>query len=147
MVVLIDMGCDYDLGLDIGITRKQISDCEYQVNSLDQNAFMSLVRNLNEKQRTFFYHVLHKVKNDSLPFYCFLTGGAGVGKSIVTTSLYQAVTRYYSKCLSMCTDEIKAVKLKLCFVLLLGKQLTISVVIQYIHCFVFLLTKICNTNH
>lgn len=38
-----DMGYDYDLGLDIGITRKQISDCEYQVNSLDQNAFMSLV--------------------------------------------------------------------------------------------------------
>lgn len=76
---------------------------------MDQNAFTSLVRNFNEKQRTFFYHVLHKINNDSLQFYCFLTGGAGVGKSVVTTALYQAITRYYSKCLSMCPDEIKAV--------------------------------------
>lgn len=76
---------------------------------MDQNAFTSLVRSLNEKQRTFFYHVLHKIKNDSLPFYCFLKGGADVGKSVVTTAFYQAITRYYSKCLSMCPNEIKVV--------------------------------------
>lgn len=52
---------------------------------------------------------MHKIKNEELPFYCFLTGGAGVGKSVLTTALFQAITRYYVKCLSECPDEMKAV--------------------------------------
>lgn len=60
------------------------------------------------KDRMFFYHVLNKIKNGDLPFYCFLTGGAGVGESIVTTVLYQAIARYCAKSLSHSPDEIKA---------------------------------------
>ena len=30
------------------------------------------------------------------PFYCFLSGGAGVGKSHVTKALYQAALKYYN---------------------------------------------------
>lgn len=62
-----------------------------------------------KKQNVFFYHVSHKIKNEDLPFYCFLTGGVCVGKSVLTTVLFQAKTRYYDKCLSECPDEMKAV--------------------------------------
>ena len=30
------------------------------------------------------------------PFYCFLSGGAGVGKSHLTKTLYQAALKYYN---------------------------------------------------
>lgn len=30
------------------------------------------------------------------PFYCFLSGGAGVGESHVTKALYQAALKYYN---------------------------------------------------
>lgn len=73
-----EVGHEYDLGIDLGITRKQVN-CETLVNCMNQNDFMCLTRNLNEKQRIFFYHILNKIKNDDFPFYCFLTGGAGVG--------------------------------------------------------------------
>lgn len=84
-----EMGHAYDLGLDLGISRKPING-ETLVNSMNLNDFISLARSLNERQRMFFYHILNKIKNGDLPFYCFLTGGADVGKSIVTTVLYQA---------------------------------------------------------
>ena len=35
-----------------------------------------------------------KTSND--PFYCFLGGGAGFGKSHVTKPLYQAALKYYN---------------------------------------------------
>ena len=31
-----------------------------------------------------------------IPFYCFLSGGAGVGKSHLTKALYQAALKYYN---------------------------------------------------
>lgn len=102
-----DIGLDYDIGLDLGITRKQISICDTPVNSLSHNDYMNLVRTLNEKQKIFFYHVLHKMKMNEGPIYCFLTGGAGVGKSIVTTAIYQAVTRYFAKKIHENPDDVK----------------------------------------
>lgn len=103
-----EVGHEYYLGIDLGITRKQVS-CETLVNCMNRTDFMCLTRNLNEKQKVFFYHVLNKIKNDDFPFYCFLTGGAGVGKSVLITALYQAITRYYTKSLADCPDDIKAV--------------------------------------
>lgn len=103
-----DTGHTYDLGLDLGISRKQING-EPLVNSINLDNYLSLTRNLNERQKMVFYHVLNKIKAGDLPFYCFLTGGAGVGKSIVTTALYQAITRFYAKSVTHSPDEIKAV--------------------------------------
>jgi len=39
---------------------------------------------------------LHLIKTSEEPFYCFLSGGAGVGKSHVTKALYQAALKYYN---------------------------------------------------
>ena len=55
-----------------------------------------MVQILNKEQKEFFYHVLHFMKTSNDPFYCFLSGGAGVGKSHVTKALYQAALTYYN---------------------------------------------------
>ena len=39
---------------------------------------------------------MHQIKTSEEPFYCFLSGGAGVGKSHVTEALYQAALKYYN---------------------------------------------------
>ncbi len=44
---------------------------------------------LNKKQREFFYHALHLIKTSHKPFYAFLSGGGGVGKSHLIKSIYQ----------------------------------------------------------
>ena len=51
---------------------------------------------LNKQQKEFFYHILHLIKTSNDPFYCFLSGGAGVGKSHLTKALYQAALKYYN---------------------------------------------------
>ena len=49
-----------------------------------------------QTQKEIFYHILHQIKTSETPFYCFLSGGAGVGKSHVTKALYQAALKYYN---------------------------------------------------
>jgi len=102
-------GNTYDLALDLGITRKQLSTNDLVINDMSYASYIDLLRTLNTKQSAFFYHVLHWFKTEDTPIYCFLTGGAGVGKSIVTTVLYQAITRFFMKKLAECSDNIRAV--------------------------------------
>ena len=52
--------------------------------------YYALVCSLNEKQRKFFYHVLHSIKTKAT-LRLFLSRGAGVGKSTVTRALYEAL--------------------------------------------------------
>ena len=40
--------------------------------------------------------MLHLTKTSDELFYCFLSGGAGVGKSHLTKALYQATLKYYN---------------------------------------------------
>ncbi|XP_065931772.1 uncharacterized protein [Magallana gigas] len=102
-------GVSYDLGLDLGITRKQVEINDLVFNTMNDEEYRKLTCELNVKQKQFFYHILHSVKTDQLPLYCFLSGGAGVGKSVLTTCLYQSIVRYFSKKLADRPDEIKAV--------------------------------------
>ena len=55
-----------------------------------------MVQTLNKEQKEFFNHVLHQIKTSENPFYCFLSGGAGVGKSHLTKALYHAALKYYN---------------------------------------------------
>ena len=56
--------------------------------------YTTKVISLNEKQKKVFYHIIHCVKTTDDPFYIFVTGGAGVGKSLLMTCIYQALVRY-----------------------------------------------------
>lgn len=88
--------CSYDLGQDIGITRKQVDESCLPQNEMSDEAFRTLAQNLNHKQKEFFYHVYHWLKTQNDPLYVFLSGGAGVGKSVVLRVLYQALLKYYN---------------------------------------------------
>ena len=50
------------------------------------------------------------VKISDNPFYCFLSGGAGVGKSHLTKCLYQAALKYYN---TRAGDDFHQVKILL----------------------------------
>lgn len=54
--------CSYDLGQDIGITRKQLDDTCLPLNEMSDDAFRTLAQNL--KQKEFFYHIYHWLKTD-----------------------------------------------------------------------------------
>lgn len=64
-------------------------------NELTDEDYRYMVQILN-KEKEFFHHVLHLVKTSNESSFCFLSGGAGVGKSLVTNALYQAALKYYN---------------------------------------------------
>ena len=82
----------YDIGADVGIPSRQITE-ESSVR-LPEDEYLKLVESLNVKQREFFNHVMQWVKTEKEPMYSFLSGGAGVGKSVLIRALYQALHRY-----------------------------------------------------
>jgi DNA replication protein DnaC len=62
--------------------------------SIPDDEYRKLMRTLNEKQRRFVLNSLHILKTTEAPFYSFLSGGAGVGKSHVVTAVVQSYMRY-----------------------------------------------------
>ncbi|XP_065942635.1 uncharacterized protein [Magallana gigas] len=95
---------EYDIGLDIGIVRKQLEEDISQLGEMDDYSYRKMVRSLNEQQKEFFNHVMHWLKTRISPLYVFLTGGAGVGKSVVTRALYQGLLKFYSHQLNESPD-------------------------------------------
>ncbi|KAL9986219.1 hypothetical protein ACROYT_G000329 [Oculina patagonica] len=87
---------NYDLSEDLGIPSSATSNYEHNISfdELPDEEYREAVRSLNVEQLNFFYHVLHLVKTTNEPFYLFLSGGAGVGKSHLTKVLFQAVYKY-----------------------------------------------------
>lgn len=100
----------YDLHDDIGIFPRCDDQEELLVKRISNDEYRKLVRSLNEKQRQFFYHVLHSVKTRDDPHRLFLSGGAGVGKSTVTNALYEALIRYVNSIAGENPDEINVIK-------------------------------------
>jgi exonuclease III len=98
----------YDIGIDFGIGRKQFfcNDEELSGEMLDSE-YREMVQSLNTKQKEFFYHILHLAKTKQTPIYNFLSGGAGVGKSVLLKALYQALLKYYSRKPGENPDECK----------------------------------------
>ena len=80
----------------MGIHSTQENNEPLILNEMQDNEYRSLVQMLNKRQREFFYHVLHLIKTSDKPFYTFLSGGGGVGKSHLIKSIYQAALKYYN---------------------------------------------------
>ena len=83
----------YDIGIEIGcsVAGAQINTNE---NILQDVQYRALIQSSNSKQRQFYDHAIHWIKTKDEPLYTFLTGGAGVGKSVVIRALYQTLYRF-----------------------------------------------------
>lgn len=82
---------EYDIGLELGIARKQLDEDISQLGELNDSSYREMVRNLNVQQREFFNHVLHWHKIRTDPMYVFLTGGAGVGEKCCHSSFVSGI--------------------------------------------------------
>ncbi|MCG8077483.1 MAG: AAA family ATPase [Candidatus Thiodiazotropha taylori] len=74
---------------------------------MPDNEYSALIRSLNTEQREFFLSVLHSLKTSDEPLHLFLTGGAGVGKTVVVNAIYQSMLRFYNKDINSNLDEAK----------------------------------------
>ena len=85
----------YDLGADIGIASHiPNDDIERIQNRLPEKDYLELLSRMNEKQRQIFTHIVHSITiKPQEQLRIFITGGAGVGKSVVIRVLYQALHR------------------------------------------------------
>ena len=88
-----DFNENYNLSDVIGIASADSNTEPLILNELQDDDYRHMVQMLNKEQKEFFYHVLHLIKTSDKPFYCFLSGGAGVGKSHLTKALYQAALK------------------------------------------------------
>jgi DNA replication protein DnaC len=97
---------EYDIGAEMGIqSTRQITE-ESSVR-LSERQYLELLDSLNLKQREFFNHVLHWIKTEKEPIYAFLSGGAGVGKSVLIRALYQSLHRYLCSTEGENPDDIR----------------------------------------
>ena len=82
----------YDIGIELQSTCS-VPPVETTVILLPDDEYLTLLRSLNLRQREFFNHIVHWIKCKDEPVYAFLTGGAGVGKTVVIRALYQTLYR------------------------------------------------------
>ena len=82
----------YDIGTELQSTCS-VPRVETTGIMLPDEEYLSLLRSLNLRQREFFNHIIHCIKCRDEPVYAFLSGGAGVGKSVVIRALYQSLYR------------------------------------------------------
>lgn len=86
---------EHDIGTEIGLAPAVVStEAELLTGRIPDNQYYELLTSLNTKQQTALKHILKLVKLDSNQLHLFITGGAGVGKSILVKAIYQALHRY-----------------------------------------------------
>ena len=87
----------YDIGQDLGLPAQVVPDNFQPITMMPDEEYRRQMRTLNKKQCEFVMDVLHHAKTSDEPICRFLSGGAGVGKTHVTTLLYQSLYRYLNK--------------------------------------------------
>ena len=100
---------------NLGIPSTQQNNEPLTLNEMQDDEYQGLVQMLNKKQRVFL-SCLHLIKTSEKPFYAFLIGGGGVGKS--HQSIYLAALKYYN---SRAGDDFRRIQILLLALLPLGK--------------------------
>ncbi|CAC5394594.1 unnamed protein product [Mytilus coruscus] len=90
----------YDMCREVGIEARTV-ELTNHANRISESDYFALIRSLNKKQWEFFQQVATWVKTKHEPFYTFLTGEAGCGKSVVVKAIFQALHRH------LCSTEVK----------------------------------------
>lgn len=88
----------YDLAQDLRTASTGSRVSLEKLDNIDTDPdYRQAVRSLNTEQRLFFNHFLHCMKRtpEQQRFH-FLSGGAGVGKSVLTRAVLQAALRWYN---------------------------------------------------
>ncbi len=84
----------YDIAGDLRMYVPQDNvEVREQARKIPDDEYFKKVNSLNEKQRIFYNHVMKCFATDQLPVHLFLTGGAGVGKSVTIETIYQGLLR------------------------------------------------------
>ena len=63
---------------------------------LKESDFISLLGKLNAEQRDYIAHLGEHFRSSDRPVYNFIIGGAGTGKSLLISSIYQVVRRIFN---------------------------------------------------
>ena len=74
---------------------------------ISREAFNQLIESLNQKQSFYFHRLMAKIRSNA-SFYEFISGSAGVGKSMLIRAIYQACLRIYN-----CTPGSNPEKIKI----------------------------------
>ncbi|XP_076105470.1 uncharacterized protein LOC143073656 [Mytilus galloprovincialis] len=96
----------YDMSREVGIEARTV-ELTNHANRISETDYFGLIRSLNKKQWEFFQHVVTWVKTKHEPFYTFLTGGAGCGKSVVVRAIFQALHRHLCSIEGEDPDDIR----------------------------------------
>ena len=85
----------YDVAADIGLSTHIPNDEIEMIQSrCKESEYLTSISKLNSRQRQIFTHIVHSLTFQPEQQLCvFITGGAGVGKSLVICTLYQALHR------------------------------------------------------
>ncbi|KAJ8048298.1 ATP-dependent DNA helicase PIF1 [Holothuria leucospilota] len=99
----------YDMCADLGMTNNTSIEITTFCPRIPENEYLELLTVLNKKQREFYLHVMESITSMENPLHVFLTGGAGVGKSVVIKVLYQSLHRYLNSIEGTDPDDCKII--------------------------------------
>jgi hypothetical protein len=74
-------------------------------NVLPETELEELYGRLNQEQRDYVMHICHHFQNSEDPIYHFITGGAGVGKSVLINAVYQTLLRIFNSWITTNPDK------------------------------------------
>jgi hypothetical protein len=99
----------YDLAQDIETASiGSRSHVDYIDNVEPDEQYMQSIRELNREQRLFFNHFkFHMKRRPNVQQFTFLSGGAGVGKSVVTRAVLQAAIKWCNSSPGVARGTIK----------------------------------------
>ncbi len=110
----VDKDQEVDILADIGRNKaKQDRLSSYSApQKIDLPSLHKNMRQLNEKQREIVMHIYKCFKTNCLPFKIFMSGCAGVGKSLVISTIFQIVTQLLDSRSNQ--NNVDALKVLLC---------------------------------